>query len=190
MASSKANLLFSLLFCAFYCICAVHEWEPSQMYREAFGLSDGTNKDCRYMAWIDANLAGPERSFYAFGYGSCAGAIVSDRHILTSALCIDRLTLITRKGLTAILGSPNAALVPISEHVTFHPDYVLPDMTGYPVERRNNHLAILRTTKKIEFSNYIAPIALPDFDYTNQVGLSVVIAGRQMGRLLRYEVFD
>lgn len=98
------------------------------------------------------------------------GAIISDRHILTSASIVENY-LKKPEDLITVLGIPNLgvnfSIVPI-EQIILHPDF--------NSKYLYNDLAILRTfhDEKIIFSASIQPIALPDADQTNESLLATV----------------
>lgn len=56
-----------------------------------------------------------------------------------------------------------------------------------PCEYSFNDLAILRTKYKIQFSNAVAPIALPNVDLSYVAGLDVFAAGWNMTEV---NIFD
>lgn len=109
------------------------------------------------MAWIHRNKCKD------FIYINCGGAIISDRHILSSASCIGDVKDEDGKTVTTILESLSSVKIgdvyEVSiEHVIFHPDY--------KTESVYNDLAILQTKEKIEFSENVAPIALSNIGVT------------------------
>lgn len=116
------------------------------------------------MAWIHRNA--PADSIFI----NCGGAIVSDRHILSTASCIGDVKDEDRAELTAIFGQPSQAISgeiyqALIEHITVHPYYNSDDFL--------NDLAILQTKDRIAFSEFVAPIALPNVDLQSHIGVIV-----------------
>lgn len=116
-------------------------------------------EEIHYMAWIHSSSSNSST------YINCGGAIISNRHILTSASCIGDLKDEDKKKVTAALGNVKSGIfrriheAPI-ERIIIHPDY--------NHESSYNDLAILRTKKKIVFSKNVAAIGLPTVDIRNQ----------------------
>lgn len=162
MASFNAKILFSLLFCAISCCNASSTITPQM---------NGENvepMEFRNMAWIPSKW--PNDVFDV-----CGGAIIDNRQILSSAICIKTMMNEDKEhqGITIYLGSQTdvnseEAYKVTSEHVVYHPGI---SEVGF------NDLAIIRIKEKINFSDTIVPILLPPFDVTNETGLSVLAAG-------------
>lgn len=112
---------------------------------------------------------------------SCGGAIINNQFIISSAICMDIFPNETfddpiiwkPRNLIALAGvvdlnDANATVLYIEE-ITRHPDF---DKTT-----SLHDLALLRTKKKIDFTDSIVSIALPELDQPPNVDMFVTVAG-------------
>lgn len=90
----------------------------------------------------------------------CGGGILNDNYILTAAYCVwaaQPKELYVRGGITALF--ENGTVIDINQ-ITMHPTY---DMISSV-----NNIALLRTAKRIEFTNCIEPIDMSPFTVAEQ----------------------
>lgn len=106
----------------------------------------------------------------------CSGAIISERHLLTSAIEVEDYVGEPEK-LKVIFGSPSFnkennkkffKVISIAK-VILHPDFNEPHFI--------NDIAILQTVKKIQFNDAIQTIPLPTDDLTTENGIEAVVTG-------------
>lgn len=99
------------------------------------------------------------------------GAIIGERHILTSAAAAEAEKDDINE-FTAILGTPDDEESTISmgiDRISVHP--------RFRVKTLKSNLALFRTAEKIIFSETIQPIALPKADLENDEGVLAVVTG-------------
>lgn len=162
MASFKAIILISLVLCIALCADA----RQKSIKPRIVGGKDVSPNEFKYMAGIATQSTN-------FKWFICGGAIISERHILTSAGVIaDYIE--TPQKLSIILGSPSygendmvnvAHIMKIVTHPNFKEDHLL------------NDIAVVLLKESIVFSETIQPIALPETDVTSDNGLIAVVTG-------------
>lgn len=99
----------------------------------------------------------------------CGGAIIGERHILSSGACGKAVEEELHK-FVAILGTPeyDGMMIQIKiDKVHLHP--------RFKIESLKNDLAMLRTAKKMCFFDLVRPIALPVVDLESDDGVSAVV---------------
>jgi len=105
---------------------------------------------------------------------ACGGAIIGERHILSSGVCASNLKEKIHE-IIAILGTPDNNLDAESTFSTgIDTIYV---HQRFRESSMKNDLSLCRTAKKIIFSEAIQPIALPKVDLESDEGVPAVVTG-------------
>ena len=99
--------------------------------------------------------------------GDCGGGLVSDRHVITSAHCLVPLEL-KKKKMRIVIGvhsMEDYKTLPSleAEEYIIHQDYVMFDQKYY------NDIAIIKLKERIQFTDGINPICLPNFNGTDNL---------------------
>jgi len=103
---------------------------------------------------------------------TCAGSLISNRHIVTAAHCLHRTT---KDMWEAVLGEhhpeafDNGEQIMKIEKMQPHPDYV----NGMDIR---NDIAIIRLSENVQFTEYVSPICLPNINQTIP-GADGILAG-------------
>lgn len=110
--------------------------------------------------------------FYSF----CGGTIISTRHILSAAHCIQMF----KNDTTELFAVFNRANLNDIDFTAIQITKVY-DHPNYTNEKFLFDISILLTEQEINFNDFIQPMRLPTIDYTKRSGDAAVIAG--WGRL-------
>lgn len=97
----------------------------------------------------------------------CAGAILSPRFVLITAVC-GKAKPTTATVLTGSNERLKGRSVPVAE-IIIHPQF--------KAERLQNNLALIRTGQDIKYDNYALEVLLPHFDMSDNGGDEMTIAG-------------
>lgn len=96
----------------------------------------------------------------------CGGSIITNWHILTAAQCVSDF--VSRPGgLLAYFDADEMTLHSEINKIVLHPNYTA----------HQNDIAILRTIKEIEFTEFVHPIALPASNLQQPFGFKALVAG-------------
>lgn len=167
MASCCAFVVISLAFLiAFSAVTAKPRLQPR--------ILGGQNAETHQLSYM-AGIIHKESLTQAV----CSGAILNERVILSSALCIDSFTGRLHE-LIAILGSPDIdwfgdedqrknIIMAHFDRIILHPHF--------NEKTQAFDLALMQTKTKILFSNAIQPIALPTTDWNDETESQALISG-------------
>lgn len=165
MASVHVNCLIASVLCAVLCAnAALINPKSFAIQPRIVGGSETKPDQFKYMVGIVAHTS-------VFQWFICGGAIISERHILSSASVVADYVREPQK-LSAVLGSPSyGSDVKIAhfEKVILH--------TKFNSKHFLNDLAILKTKENIIFTEAIHSIPLPIADVPKGNGVIAVVSG-------------
>jgi len=136
--------------------------------------TEGCGKEGPAKKIPDGNLAEEGQfpwaaALFIDGAWFCAGSLISDGHILTSAHCLSDASFIDiLLGTSQLPDGANSIQMTSSEYV-IHPDYDWSTMYS--------DIAIVKLPSKLDFTDFIAPICLPPYEDIAYEGLPVTVLG-------------
>ena len=116
-----------------------------------------------------------ERYPWFIQLNGCGGALITDKHVVTSAHCIfpetDRPTIKPVLGLYNFSDYKSSPYLEVEEFIP-HPEYIyIPDalIAHYSSEHFWYDIAIIKLKKRLEFKDGLCPICLSNFDKTDNL---------------------